>query len=243
MVVRKLFENSFRFCLLTCYIVCQEIFSFRKQRRHKNKNFLSIHSNSELWTSMSGYRSYRRSSALPSHFSSSSSLSSYTPSRSASFSNLRSFNSSPYTSSSYDSSRRGSLSSYKYPSYSSYNLNSFQSDPSSYRSRSASRTSSSNKSESDITHSASNKLSSSNGSSDDGKDYKKLYEESLLEVERLKKEFAAKEQEFNREKRQQQRKISEYEEELKMLEILRSDNQRLKDENGALIRVISKLSK
>lgn len=33
------------------------------------------------------------------------------------------------------------------------------------------------------------------------------------------------------------------EEELKMLPDLKADNQRLKDENGALIRVISKLSK
>lgn len=193
---------------------------------------------------MSGYRSYRRSSALPSHFtSSSSSLSSYTPSRSSSYSNLHSLNSSPYTSS-YDSSRRGSLSSYKYPSLSSYNLHSFQHDPLLYRSRSASRTSSLNKSESDLSaNSASSKPSANGSNENDEKDYKKLYEESLQEIERLKKEFSLKEAEFNREKRQQQRKISEYEEELKMLEILRSDNQRLKDENGALIRVISKLSK
>lgn len=198
----------------------------------------SVHS----WRSMSGYRSYRRSSALPSHFTSSSSFPSYSPSRSSSYSNLHSLNSSPYNSSYDSSSRRGSLSSYKFPSYSSYNFNSFQTDPSSYRSRSASRTSSLNKSEPDLTTSAS-KSSTSNGSSDEGKDYKKLYEESLQEIEKIKKEFALKEQEFSREKRQQQRKISEYEEELKMLEILRSDNQRLKDENGALIRVISKLSK
>ncbi|XP_029437921.1 protein phosphatase 1 regulatory subunit 12A-like isoform X2 [Rhinatrema bivittatum] len=40
-----------------------------------------------------------------------------------------------------------------------------------------------------------------------------------------------------------QRRISELEEELKVLADLKADNQRLKDENGALIRVISKLSK
>nr|XP_033783871.1 protein phosphatase 1 regulatory subunit 12A-like isoform X2 [Geotrypetes seraphini] len=40
-----------------------------------------------------------------------------------------------------------------------------------------------------------------------------------------------------------QRRISELEEELKVLVDLKADNQRLKDENGALIRVISKLSK
>ncbi|XP_035663753.1 protein phosphatase 1 regulatory subunit 12A-like isoform X6 [Branchiostoma floridae] len=46
-----------------------------------------------------------------------------------------------------------------------------------------------------------------------------------------------------REKRALERRISEMEEELKQLADLRADNQRLKDENGALIRVISKLSK
>uniref|UniRef100_A0A803XTR5 Protein phosphatase 1 regulatory subunit n=1 Tax=Meleagris gallopavo TaxID=9103 RepID=A0A803XTR5_MELGA len=47
----------------------------------------------------------------------------------------------------------------------------------------------------------------------------------------------------DRERRALERRISEMEEELKMLPDLKADNQRLKDENGALIRVISKLSK
>ncbi|XP_030850011.1 protein phosphatase 1 regulatory subunit 12B isoform X4 [Strongylocentrotus purpuratus] len=46
-----------------------------------------------------------------------------------------------------------------------------------------------------------------------------------------------------RERRGLERRISELEEELKAMEQLKSDNQRLKDENGALVRVISKLSK
>lgn len=46
-----------------------------------------------------------------------------------------------------------------------------------------------------------------------------------------------------RERRALERKISELEEELKAAEALRADNQRLREENGALIRVISKLSK
>uniref|UniRef100_UPI00358FBB71 protein phosphatase 1 regulatory subunit 12A n=1 Tax=Myxine glutinosa TaxID=7769 RepID=UPI00358FBB71 len=46
-----------------------------------------------------------------------------------------------------------------------------------------------------------------------------------------------------REKRALERKVSEMEEELKTLGELKGDNQRLKDENAALIRVISKLSK
>jgi protein phosphatase 1 regulatory subunit 12A len=45
------------------------------------------------------------------------------------------------------------------------------------------------------------------------------------------------------EKRVLDKKIAELEEQLKVVETMKADNQRLKDENGALIRVISKLSK
>ncbi|XP_025099397.1 protein phosphatase 1 regulatory subunit 12A-like isoform X6 [Pomacea canaliculata] len=93
-------------------------------------------------------------------------------------------------------------------------------------------------------------------------DYKKLYEEEKEENGRLKKELEQCKKELleakseldkvlkrtidtndKREKRALERKVSEYEEELKKMEALKADNQRLKDENGALIRVISKLSK
>lgn len=53
---------------------------------------------------------------------------------------------------------------------------------------------------------------------------------ALLELERF-------------EKMALQRKAVELEDELKVLGDLRADNQRLKDENAALIRVISKLSR
>uniref|UniRef100_A0A9R1SCZ6 Protein phosphatase 1, regulatory subunit 12C n=2 Tax=Cyprinus carpio TaxID=7962 RepID=A0A9R1SCZ6_CYPCA len=53
---------------------------------------------------------------------------------------------------------------------------------------------------------------------------------ALLELERFEKKLL-------------QRRASELEDELKVLVDLRADNQRLKDENAALIRVISKLSK
>nr|DBA15994.1 TPA: hypothetical protein GDO54_003442 [Pyxicephalus adspersus] len=53
---------------------------------------------------------------------------------------------------------------------------------------------------------------------------------ALLELERF-------------ERRALERKAAELEEELKVLSDLKADNQRLKDENAALIRVISKLSK
>ncbi|KAI8488832.1 protein phosphatase 1 regulatory subunit 12A-like isoform X3 [Branchiostoma floridae x Branchiostoma belcheri] len=102
------------------------------------------------------------------------------------------------------------------------------------------------------------------------KDYKKLYEDAVAENEKLKEKVQELKTELaeskvqidrdkqrrerfpdrsvmleteKREKRALERRISEMEEELKQLADLRADNQRLKDENGALIRVISKLSK
>nr|XP_033807373.1 protein phosphatase 1 regulatory subunit 12A isoform X2 [Geotrypetes seraphini] len=104
---------------------------------------------------------------------------------------------------------------------------------------------------------------------EDLSDFKKLYEQIIAENEKLKAQLhdtnleltelklqlekATQRQERfadrsllemeKREKRALERRISEMEEELKMLPDLKADNQRLKDENGALIRVISKLSK
>ncbi|XP_055954452.1 protein phosphatase 1 regulatory subunit 12A isoform X11 [Patella vulgata] len=97
-------------------------------------------------------------------------------------------------------------------------------------------------------------------------DYKKLYEEEKSSNEKLRKELEQCKQELRdakkeldrvmrknndrtevtndkREKRALERKLSEMEEELKKMEVLKNDNARLKEENGALIRVISKLSK
>ncbi|NWY98150.1 MYPT2 phosphatase, partial [Loxia curvirostra] len=111
---------------------------------------------------------------------------------------------------------------------------------------------------------------SSRAEEESSRDYKKLYESALSENQKLKSklqeaqleladikaklEKAAQKQEKTsdrssmlemekREKRALERKLSEMEEEMKILTELKSDNQRLKDENGALIRVISKLSK
>ncbi|KAJ8736877.1 hypothetical protein PYW07_000148 [Mythimna separata] len=97
------------------------------------------------------------------------------------------------------------------------------------------------------------------------KDYKALYEASQSEVKRLRELLTTSEQQLRearatitrltqvnqnsssetekREKRAMERKLSEMEEELKYQQTLQAENQRLKDENGALIRVISKLSK
>ncbi|XP_078076606.1 protein phosphatase 1 regulatory subunit 12A-like isoform X9 [Mustelus asterias] len=104
----------------------------------------------------------------------------------------------------------------------------------------------------------------------DRRRYRKLYEElqrknvqlrdqlqevqlqitqTKLELEKatqMQERFADRTAHLEMEKKEQkalERRISELEEELKVLTDLRADNQRLKDENGALIRVISKLSK
>merc|ERR1711997_661221 len=97
-------------------------------------------------------------------------------------------------------------------------------------------------------------------------DYKKLYEESQQTNSRLGEDLAKVRDELvtsrkkweealkvaniggltdteKKEKRALEKKLTEMEEELKQLEHLKNDNQRLRDENGALIRVISKLSK
>ncbi|KAL6474582.1 hypothetical protein MHYP_G00181430 [Metynnis hypsauchen] len=104
----------------------------------------------------------------------------------------------------------------------------------------------------------------------DSKDYKKMFEELTRENSRLQSQLhdtkrtismtrmelekATQRQErfsdctalLELEKKERvmlERRAAELEEELKVLGDLRADNQRLKDENGALIRVISKLSK
>ncbi|XP_066456331.1 protein phosphatase 1 regulatory subunit 12B isoform X2 [Eleutherodactylus coqui] len=116
----------------------------------------------------------------------------------------------------------------------------------------------------------SNRLpSGGNKTEEPQKDFKRLYESAFNENEKLKTnlrqaqseladikaklERAVKKQDNSsqvgqleaekREKRVLERRMSEMEGDLKVLTDLKSDNQRLKDENGALIRVISKLSK
>ncbi|KAM4702541.1 protein phosphatase 1 regulatory subunit 12C [Rhinophrynus dorsalis] len=102
------------------------------------------------------------------------------------------------------------------------------------------------------------------------KDYKKLYENLFSENEALREQLQETELKLTQiklelervtqrqerhaerpallelerfERRALERKAAELEEELKVLSDLKADNQRLKDENAALIRVISKLSK
>ncbi|XP_053943960.1 protein phosphatase 1 regulatory subunit 12B isoform X12 [Cuculus canorus] len=116
-----------------------------------------------------------------------------------------------------------------------------------------------------------NRLAALRAEEESNRDYKKLYESALSENQKLKSKLQEAQLELadiksklekatqqkqektsdrssmleleKREKRALERKLSEMEEEMKILTELKSDNQRLKDENGALIRVISKLSK
>ncbi|XP_076546481.1 myosin binding subunit isoform X10 [Osmia lignaria lignaria] len=96
-------------------------------------------------------------------------------------------------------------------------------------------------------------------------DYKKLYEESQAENERLKEKLRRSDDQLKevrnlldkaqsaqnktvlseaekRERRAMERKLSEMEEELKQLQKLKAENERLKAENRALTRVVSKLT-
>uniref|UniRef100_A0A3P8U0Z2 cGMP-dependent protein kinase interacting domain-containing protein n=1 Tax=Amphiprion percula TaxID=161767 RepID=A0A3P8U0Z2_AMPPE len=100
-------------------------------------------------------------------------------------------------------------------------------------------------------------------------DYKKMYEKALATNQRLKSRLETSKQELTMIQEQLQRaqngtssdcasnmleaekkaswslkkRISDMEEQLKVKAELKTENQRLKDENGALIRVITKLSK
>ncbi|XP_015598386.1 protein phosphatase 1 regulatory subunit 12A isoform X7 [Cephus cinctus] len=96
-------------------------------------------------------------------------------------------------------------------------------------------------------------------------DYKKLYEESQAENERLREKLRRSDEQLKetkglldkaqtaqnksslseaekRERRAMERKLSEMEEELKQLQKLKAENERLKAENRALTRVVSKLT-
>ncbi|XP_016842107.1 protein phosphatase 1 regulatory subunit 12A isoform X3 [Nasonia vitripennis] len=105
--------------------------------------------------------------------------------------------------------------------------------------------------------------SSSGTTSENGElDYKKLYEESQAENERLREKLRKSDESLKetqsllekaqsksslsetekRERRAMERKLSEMEEELKQLQKLKAENERLKAENRALTRVVSKLT-
>jgi len=121
--------------------------------------------------------------------------------------------------------------------------------------------------EDDTSYSSDSKRDTEDRSQNGVIDYKKLWEESQISNSCLREDLAKVRDELSvtrkkldssmqvvvnngglsegekKEKRALEKKLSEMEEELKQLEHLKNDNQRLRDENGALIRVISKLSK
>ena len=70
-----------------------------------------------------------------------------------------------------------------------------------------------------------------------------MYERLLPKVESLRKEFETKEAHRAKERRQQERILSELEEDMKRVEELKEENAKLKEENKALVRVVSKLAK
>lgn len=72
---------------------------------------------------------------------------------------------------------------------------------------------------------------------------RKRYKELLIDHEKLKSECSETEAHWATTERQLQRKISELEEENKLIEDLKHEISRLKEENSSLIRVVSKLSK
>ncbi|XP_058797034.1 protein phosphatase 1 regulatory subunit 12B isoform X3 [Phymastichus coffea] len=116
------------------------------------------------------------------------------------------------------------------------------------------------------TPSSRTKSSSINTTTENGElDYKKLYEESQIENERLREQLRKSDEQLKetqslldkaqaaqskaslsevekRERRAMERKLSEMEEELKQLQKLKAENERLKAENRALTRVVSKLT-
>lgn len=124
----------------------------------------------------------------------------------------------------------------------------YKSSPSSYKSSESLKNGLTSSKENVDTKSAADSATSSLAS--DEIDYKKLCKQLLRENETLRRRIKEleeaekkREAEFSREKRSLQRTISEQEEEIKTMNEIKADNLRLKDENAALIRVISKLSK
>ncbi|XP_013179328.1 PREDICTED: protein phosphatase 1 regulatory subunit 12C isoform X9 [Papilio xuthus] len=108
-----------------------------------------------------------------------------------------------------------------------------------------------------------NEPSNTEERSEENLDYKKLYEDAMVEVKRLQVQLSISETKLvdsealvkeyekrnanmseieKREKRAMIRKLSEMEEELKQLQKLKAENERLRAENRALTRVVSKLT-
>jgi len=85
----------------------------------------------------------------------------------------------------------------------------------------------------------SNSTSSTSSDTGDTKDLQRKLDQAVKEVE----EYKSKYEKLKKEKEELEKQLSQYKEDIDKVQELKSDNIRLKDENGALIRVISKLSR
>jgi len=85
------------------------------------------------------------------------------------------------------------------------------------------------------------RFSSTSSTSDTGdtKELQRKLDQALKEVE----EYKTKYEKMKKEKEELEKQLEQYKEDIEKTQELKSDNIRLKDENGALIRVISKLSR
>lgn len=82
-------------------------------------------------------------------------------------------------------------------------------------------------------------LSSSTSDTGDTKELQRRLDQALREVD----EYKAKYEKMKKEKEDLEKQLEQYKEDIEKVQELRSENTRIKDENGALIRVISKLSR
>jgi len=87
---------------------------------------------------------------------------------------------------------------------------------------------------------------SSSGDSGDSKELQRKLDEALKDVQDYKSkcdDYKSKYDKVLKEKEDLEKKLAQYRDDIEKMQELKNDNLRLKDENGALIRVISKLSR
>ncbi|XP_057314550.1 protein phosphatase 1 regulatory subunit 12A-like isoform X2 [Hydractinia symbiolongicarpus] len=85
----------------------------------------------------------------------------------------------------------------------------------------------------------SNRNSTSSSDTGDTKDSQRKLDQALKDVQEYKQKY----EKIKQEKEALERQLEQYKEDIDKMQELKNDNLRLKDENGALIRVISKLSR
>lgn len=109
----------------------------------------------------------------------------------------------------------------------------------SYTNRSRDRDSTSSSSITSVRDRTSIRTSTSSSDTGDTKDLQRKLDQALKEVQ----DYKSKYDKIKKEKEDLEKQLEQYKEDIDKMQELKSDNIRLKDENGALIRVISKLSR